>query len=70
MPTWPAGPTPLPGALLPAKRIVAFYGNPLVRKMGVLGEYPVDEMLGEARSRRWASGKRPTRRRRSNPRCI
>jgi len=47
MPTWPAGPTPLPGALLPAKRIVAFYGNPLVRKMGVLGEYPVDEMLAK-----------------------
>jgi len=45
--TWPAGPTPLPGSLLPAKRIVAFYGNPLVKKMGVLGEYPVDEMLGK-----------------------
>jgi hypothetical protein len=45
MVSWPAGPTPLPGALFPAKRIVAFYGNPLVRKMGVLGEYPVDEML-------------------------
>ena len=47
MATWPAGPTPLPGALLPAKRIVAFYGNPLVKKMGVLGEYPVDEMLAK-----------------------
>ena len=39
------GPEPLPGALLPARRIVAFYGNPLVKRMGVLGEYPVDEML-------------------------
>jgi hypothetical protein len=33
---------PLPGALLPANRIVAFYGNPLSKKMGVLGEYPKD----------------------------
>jgi hypothetical protein len=36
--TWPTGPVPLPGAILPAKRIVAFYGNPLSKKMGVLGE--------------------------------
>ncbi len=36
---------PLPGALLPANRILAFYGNPLSKKMGVLGEYPKDEML-------------------------
>lgn len=42
---WPEGPVPLAGAILPAKRIVAFYGNPLVKRMGVLGEYPVDEML-------------------------
>jgi hypothetical protein len=36
--TWPTGPVPLPGAILPGKRIVAFYGNPLSKKMGVLGE--------------------------------
>jgi hypothetical protein len=36
---WPTGPVPLAGAILPAKRIVAFYGNPLSKKMGVLGEY-------------------------------
>lgn len=36
---------PLPGAILPANRIVAFYGNPLSKKMGVLGEYPKDQML-------------------------
>src|SRR5690349_16214454 len=36
---WPASPTPLPGAILPSKRIVAFYGNPLSKRMGVLGEY-------------------------------
>ncbi len=45
MASWPAGPAARPGAILPAKRIVAFYGNPLSKKMGVLGEYPVDEML-------------------------
>ena len=44
---WPAGPAPLPGAILPSKRIVAFYGNPLAKKMGVLGEYPVDVMLSK-----------------------
>jgi len=42
---WPKGPDPLTGALLPHKRIVAFYGNPLSKRMGVLGEYPVEEML-------------------------
>ena len=36
---------PAPGSLLPAKRIVAYYGNPLSKRMGVLGEYPKDEML-------------------------
>ncbi|MEP6999240.1 MAG: hypothetical protein ABI969_02095 [bacterium] len=45
---WPVkGPEPLPGAIFPAKRVVAFYGNPLVKKMGVLGEYPKDEMLAK-----------------------
>ncbi|MDQ6829518.1 MAG: hypothetical protein M3081_11680 [Gemmatimonadota bacterium] len=43
---WPVkAPPPLAGAVLPAQRIVAFYGNPLSPKMGALGEYPVDEML-------------------------
>ncbi len=37
----PASPT----ALLPSHRIVAFYGNPLSKHMGVLGAYPVDTML-------------------------
>ncbi len=45
--TWPVEKDPLAGAILPAKRIVAFYGNPLSKKMGVLGEYPVDQMLGK-----------------------
>ena len=39
------GPAPLPGSILPARRIVAYYGNPLSRRMGVLGEYEPDEML-------------------------
>jgi hypothetical protein len=54
---WPVKmPTPLPGAVLPAKRIVAFYGNPLSKKMGVLGEYPKDQMLAmlDKEAARWA----------------
>jgi hypothetical protein len=43
---WPVHTAPpLPGSILPAHRIVAFYGNPLSKKMGVLGELPPDEML-------------------------
>jgi hypothetical protein len=36
---------PLPGSILPHRRIVAYYGNPLSKKMGALGEFPKDEML-------------------------
>ena len=43
---WPAGPAAAAGALLPQNRIVAYYGNPHSKKMGVLGEYPEQEMLG------------------------
>ena len=46
LPAWPAGPA-APGGLLPGHRIVAFYGNPLSKKMGVLGEYPTDVMLSK-----------------------
>lgn len=43
---WPVGcPAPLPGSILPSKRIVAYYGNPLSKKMGALGEFPKDDML-------------------------
>jgi hypothetical protein len=43
---WPVhGPKKIAGAILPEKRIVAYYGNPLSKRMGVLGEYPKDEML-------------------------
>jgi hypothetical protein len=39
------GPAPVPGAILPDRRIVAYYGNPLSKRMGILGEVPPDEML-------------------------
>ncbi len=38
-------PYPLPGALLPYKRIIAFYGNLYSKRMGILGELPKDQML-------------------------
>lgn len=42
---WPVqAPYPLPGALLPERRIIAYYGNFYSTKMGVLGEYPPDIM--------------------------
>src|SRR5471030_1765190 len=36
---WPVknAPYPLPGAILPFKRVVAFYGNLYAKKMGILG---------------------------------
>jgi hypothetical protein len=43
---WPVETAPpLPGSILPGHRIVAFYGNPLSKKMGILGELPPDQML-------------------------
>jgi len=45
-PVWPVkGPAPLPGSILPNRRIVAYYGNPLSKRMGILGELPPDERL-------------------------
>jgi hypothetical protein len=38
---------PNAGAILPFKRIVAYYGNLLSKGMGVLGEYPEDEMFAK-----------------------
>jgi hypothetical protein len=38
---WPVKTAPLlPGSILPARRIVAYYGNPLSKRMGILGELP------------------------------
>jgi hypothetical protein len=43
---WPVkAPPALPGSILPHKRIVAYYGNPLSKRMGALGEFPKDDML-------------------------
>lgn len=38
---------PLPGAILPFHRIVAFYGNLFSTRMGILGELPKEEMLAK-----------------------
>lgn len=54
---WPvASPPLLPGSILPQRRIVAYYGNPLSRRMGILGEVPKEEMLGRLKGevKRWA----------------
>lgn len=54
---WPvASPAPLPGAILPANRIVAYYGNVRSTRMGVLGALPRDSMLGmlEKAATEWA----------------
>ena len=51
---WPVpGPPELPGALLPSHRIVAFYGNPLSKRMGILGEIDSEEMLRRLDSTAW-----------------
>jgi len=46
---WPVKntPKPLPGALLPFNRIVAYYGNMYSKNMGVLGQYPPKIMLAK-----------------------
>lgn len=53
---WPVKTTrPNGGAVLPFKRIIAYYGNLYSRKMGVLGEYDEDDMLArlDAEVKRW-----------------
>jgi hypothetical protein len=48
---WPVpGPYPLPGAILPLQRVVAYYGNFYSRQMGILGELPKDSMLKRLRA--------------------
>jgi hypothetical protein len=46
---------PLPGAIFPFSRVVAFYGNFYSKKMGVLGEYPTDTMFAklQAEVKKW-----------------
>jgi hypothetical protein len=40
---------PLPGAILPFKRVIAYYGNLYSKGMGILGELPEDQMLQKLR---------------------
>ncbi len=45
---WPAkAPLPLTGAILPMKRVIAYYGNLYSTRMGILGELPKDQMLAK-----------------------
>jgi len=48
---------PSPGAVLPFKRIVAFYGNLYSKQMGILGELPPNEMLAKLKQecKKWAA---------------
>ncbi|MBK6634632.1 MAG: hypothetical protein IPG38_10210 [Chitinophagaceae bacterium] len=41
---------PAAGAVLPFKRVVAYYGNFYSTHMGILGEYPPEQMLEKLRS--------------------
>ena len=54
---WPVKnqPIPLAGAILPAKRIIAYYGNLYSKRMGILGEHPPELMLEhlDAEIKRW-----------------
>ena len=45
--TFPTPPAPLPGSVLPGCRIIAFYGNPLSNRMGIMGALPPDRMLAK-----------------------
>lgn len=44
---WPVknAPYPLPGAILPFNRVVAYYGNLYSNRMGALGKWPKAEMI-------------------------
>lgn len=42
---WPTLPEARADAILPHRRIIAFYGNPKSTQMGILGQYPPGEMM-------------------------
>lgn len=46
---------PLPGAILPMKRVLAYYGNLYSKQMGILGELPEQQMLEKLQGevKRW-----------------
>jgi hypothetical protein len=48
---------PLPGAILPFKTVIAFYGNLYSKQMGILGELPREQMLTKLKSEvaKWKS---------------
>lgn len=54
---WPVknAPLPLPGAVLPFHRIVAYYGNLYSTKMGALGKWPKAQMISNllAEVKKW-----------------
>jgi len=53
---WPVkAPYPLPGAILPFKRVVSYYGNLYSKQMGILGELPPAQMLAKLKEevKRW-----------------
>ncbi|MBI5139740.1 hypothetical protein HZA26_03985 [Candidatus Nomurabacteria bacterium] len=56
-PLWPVKLNfyPNDGAVLPFNRVIAYYGNLYSKKMGVLGEYPEEEMLSrlDAEVKKW-----------------
>ncbi|MBA2291026.1 MAG: hypothetical protein H0W15_01075 [Gemmatimonadales bacterium] len=45
----------LPGSILPGNRIIAYYGTPLSKRMGILGEIPPAQMLArlDSTAREW-----------------
>ncbi len=48
---WPAKePLPLTGAVLPYKRVIAYYGNLYSKQMGILGELPKDQMFAKLKT--------------------
>ena len=54
---WPVkSPVLLPGSILPRKRILTYYGNPLSKRMGALGEFETKDMLRrlKAEAKRWS----------------
>ena len=59
----PAMPALRARALLPWNRIVTYYGNPLSKKMGILGEVPPDEMMAglEREAAAWSKADPHTR---------
>ncbi len=51
----PKSPLPLPGAIFPFNRVVAFYGNLYSTRMGILGELPRAQMIAklQAEVKQW-----------------